>query len=89
MGMMGDLQRADLSSSVALNEAESKALWDLVEAPGERLWMNFLREATSDALKTRQFVARSEPALIAAVGLDRTSAIEPSICWLTVCSYRR
>ena len=55
-----------------MNQAESEALWELAERPGERLWMRYLREAISDPLRVRQLVARSEPAFVAELGLDRT-----------------
>ena len=70
MGMAGVMQIKVLSPA-PLNEAESETLWELVDRPGERLWMRYLREAISDPLRTTQLVARSEPALVAALGLDR------------------
>ena len=69
--MMGQKFAANASSPNTLSEPESEALWELAEKPGERLWLRYLNEATHDPLRTRQFVARSEPALVAALGLDR------------------
>jgi hypothetical protein len=74
MGMMDGMMRAmrmrDGDHSGRLNEPELEALWELAEHPGGRLWLRFLDEATEDPLRARQLFARSEPALIAAVGLD-------------------
>jgi serine/threonine protein kinase len=53
-----------------LSEPEVEALWELAERPGERLWLRFVEEALRGRLTTRQFAARAEPALVAAVGLD-------------------
>jgi len=55
-----------------LTYPESEALWELAEHRGERLWLRYLNEAIHDPLRTRQLVARSEPALVAALGLDRS-----------------
>ena len=49
---------------------EVEALWELAEARDERLRMRFLDEAIRDPMPVRQLLARAEPALIAAVGLD-------------------
>jgi len=54
-----------------LSEPETAALWELSRHQGEPIGLRFLDEATSDPLTARQLRARSEPALIAAVGLDR------------------
>jgi hypothetical protein len=58
------------NESDELNEPELRALWELAEHPGERLWLHYLDEATRTPNTTRQLVARSEPAFIAALGLD-------------------
>jgi len=72
-GMMrGGMGTPNASTFAPLNEPESEALWELAEHPGEGLWLRYLSEATDDPLRTRQLIARAEPALIAALGLDRT-----------------
>jgi len=70
MGMMQSMMTRG-NNSARLNEPESLALWELAERPSERLWLRYLDEATRDPIMTRQLIARSEPALIAALGLDR------------------
>jgi hypothetical protein len=55
---------------VRLNERESVALWELAESQDERLRMRFLEEGIRDPISARQLLARPEPPLIAAVGLD-------------------
>jgi hypothetical protein len=56
--------------TVTLTEPEAEALWELAEQPGGRLWLRFVEEGTRAPLAARQFRARAEPALVAAVGLD-------------------
>ncbi len=51
---------------------EANALWQLAENPGERIWLRFIDLGTRDPFALQQLGARSEPAMIAAVGLDRT-----------------
>jgi predicted Ser/Thr protein kinase len=53
-----------------LSESEAAAMWELAESSDEHLRMRFLDEATRDPLTARQLRVRSEPAMIAAVGLD-------------------
>jgi hypothetical protein len=55
----------------SLTDPEIVALWELAESGDERLRMRFLVEATRDPLTARQLCTRSEPALIAALGLDQ------------------
>jgi Protein kinase domain len=52
------------------SEPETTALWELSLHQDEPIGLRFLDEATRDPLAMRQLRARSEPALIAAVGLD-------------------
>ncbi len=63
----------------ALSPTETEAFWELAEHGARSLGLRCLHEATRDPLGSRQLCARSEPALIAAVGLDeekRRQAIE-------------
>jgi tRNA A-37 threonylcarbamoyl transferase component Bud32 len=60
----------DEQSHEALSEAEIAALWELSRLQSEPVGLRFLDEATSDPLMARQLRSRSEPALIAAIGLD-------------------
>jgi hypothetical protein len=53
-----------------LSEPETVALWELSLHQGEPIGLRFLDEATRDPIAVRQLRARSEPTLIAAVGLD-------------------
>jgi hypothetical protein len=55
-------------SEAILSEPEAEALWRLAENPDDRLRMRFLDEATYDAVMARQVRARSEAAMVAAVG---------------------
>ena len=60
-------------------QSEVEALWKLTGHGAESLGLRFLDEATRAPMTTRQLCARTEPALIAAVGLDlkkREQAIE-------------
>jgi tRNA A-37 threonylcarbamoyl transferase component Bud32 len=75
----GDLERALGRSLVRplqrdvrfmITEPEAEALWELAQAPGERLWECFLREGTLTPRTCSQLAGRTEPALIAAVGLN-------------------
>jgi tRNA A-37 threonylcarbamoyl transferase component Bud32 len=54
----------------ALSEPEAEALWELAQNPADRLWLQFVNEASRTPLTASQLGARAEPALIAAVGLD-------------------
>ncbi|MFI5457041.1 MAG: serine/threonine-protein kinase [Isosphaerales bacterium] len=60
----------DEANHETLSEPETGALWELSLHQGEPIGLRFLDEATSNPLTARQLRARSEPALIAAVGLD-------------------
>jgi hypothetical protein len=53
-----------------LSEPEAEAIWRLAEDPGDHLWMRFLYEATRNPVTARQLRARSEAAMVAAVGVD-------------------
>ncbi len=53
-----------------LTDTEVERLWELAEERDDRLRMRFLYEAIRDPMAVRQLLARAEPALIAAVGLD-------------------
>ncbi len=53
-----------------LSGPETGALWELSLQQGKPIGLRFLEEATRDPLDVRQLRARSEPVLIAAVGLD-------------------
>ena len=58
---------------------ESEALWKLARFDDNRIWLRFLDEATLDPVTTSQLQSCSQPAMIAAVGLDslrRTRASE-------------
>jgi tRNA A-37 threonylcarbamoyl transferase component Bud32 len=61
--------REDATNDV-LTVPESEALWELAQSPSERLRNWFVTEALARPLSTTQLACRSEPALIAAVGLD-------------------
>ncbi len=52
-------------------QLEVEALWELAGHAAESLGFRLLDEATRAPMTTRQLCARSEPALIAAVGLDQ------------------
>ena len=54
----------------SLSEPELAALWELTLHPDEPIGVRFLDEATRDSFTARQLRSRSEPALIAAIGLD-------------------
>ena len=58
-------------ANVVLGELEVENLWRLAEQGSESLGIRFMDEATRGAKTTRQLCARSEPALVAAVGLDQ------------------
>jgi tRNA A-37 threonylcarbamoyl transferase component Bud32 len=53
-----------------LSEPEAMALWELSLQQETPIGLRFLDEATRDPLALRQLRGRSEPALVAAVGLD-------------------
>ena len=53
-----------------LSKPEVEALWELASQTSESPRERFLDEALQDPLTLRQLRARSEPALIAAIGLD-------------------
>jgi predicted Ser/Thr protein kinase len=55
-----------------LSEPEVEALWELTGQSSESLRERFLDEAIREPLAFRQLQARSEPALIAALGFDPT-----------------
>ncbi len=55
-----------------MSEPEITALWELSQLHSDSIGLCFLDEATRDPLTARQLRARSEPALIAAIGLDPT-----------------
>jgi hypothetical protein len=67
----GLIRPLELRDAKQFTEPELESLWELAEKPGERLWLRFLEEATRDPLTTRQLLARAEPSLVAALGLDR------------------
>jgi tRNA A-37 threonylcarbamoyl transferase component Bud32 len=54
----------------ALSAPEMAALWELSFHQAEPIGKRFLDEATSNPVTARQLCARSEPALIAALGLN-------------------
>ncbi len=60
-----------------LSESESEALWELAQGQA-RLGLRFLQEAIRTPLTTTQLRWRSEPALIAAIGLDPERRIRAS-----------
>ena len=60
----------DLKNHETLSEPEHVALWELASLQGKPLGLRFLEEATLAPLTSRQLLSRSEPALVAAVGLD-------------------
>ena len=53
-----------------LSIPEAEALWELARLGDTDIGLRFLDEATRDPITVSQLGARSEPALIAAVGLD-------------------
>jgi uncharacterized protein (DUF2267 family) len=53
-----------------LSLLEAEALWELARLGDTDIGLRFLDEATKDPITLSQLGARSEPALIAAVGLD-------------------
>jgi predicted Ser/Thr protein kinase len=53
-----------------LSEPETVALWELALNQDKPIGLRFLDEAARDPMAARQLRARSEPALIAALGLD-------------------
>ncbi len=61
--------REDATEEV-LTEPEAEALWELAQSPSERLRHWFVTEALVRPLSAAQFRGRSEPVLIAGVGLD-------------------
>ena len=61
---------ADDAERRTLSEQESGALWELSLNQGQPIGFRFLDESTRDPIALRQLRARSEPVLVAAVGLD-------------------
>ena len=57
-----------------LSVPESESLWELARLGDKEIGLRFLDEATRDPITLSQLRARSEPALIAAVGLDESEA---------------
>src|SRR5262249_30651913 len=57
-------------SNPILSEPEAAALWELAGLAGKPIGLRVLDEATRDPLAVGQLAARSEPALIVAIGLD-------------------
>ena len=55
-----------------LSVPESESLWELARLGDKDIGLRFLDEATRDPITLSQLRARSEPALIAAVGLDES-----------------
>src|SRR5271166_3763026 len=55
-----------------LSIPEAEALWELARLGDTDIGLRFLDEATRDPITLSQLGARSEPALIAAVGLDES-----------------
>ncbi|MFO0957323.1 MAG: serine/threonine-protein kinase [Isosphaeraceae bacterium] len=53
-----------------LSTAEAESLWELARLGNTNVGHRFLDEATKDPIALTQLYSRSEPALIAAVGLD-------------------
>jgi hypothetical protein len=68
---MGGMSMMSVRNPDRLSEPESAALWELAEHSTEQLRLRYLDEATRDPIMLRQLSARSQPALIAALGLDR------------------
>ncbi len=60
----------DLRGGEALSEPEITAVWELSRHQREPIALRFLDEATRDPITAVQLRTRSEPALIAAIGLD-------------------
>ncbi len=60
----------DLQGGEALSEPEITAFWELSRHQREPIALRFLDEATRDPITAVQLRTRSEPALIAAIGLD-------------------
>src|SRR5262249_26130352 len=54
----------------ALSRLEGESLWELARLGNANFAIRFLEEATRDAISLNQLYVRSEPALIAALGLD-------------------
>ncbi len=54
----------------SLSDPEVEALWDLASQDRDSFKLRFLDEAIGDPLTLRQLLSRSEPALIATIGLD-------------------
>jgi predicted Ser/Thr protein kinase len=70
MRMMGGAGGPPSPSFTHLNGPEVQALWELAGLSEEPLRLRFLDEGTRNAETARQLAVRSEPTLIAAVGLD-------------------
>ena len=63
------------SKTAGLTDPETEALWELAESTDERLRVRFLDEATRSAMTAYQLCSRSEPTLIAAVGLGSSRRV--------------
>ncbi len=59
-----------LRSSPILSEPECRSLWTLASSDSARLRLRFLAEGIATELDARQLLARSDYALIAAIGLN-------------------
>ena len=66
------------SEGVDLSLPETKALWELARLGDTGIGLRFLEEATRDPISAAQLRARSEPALIAAIGLDSQKRVRGS-----------
>jgi serine/threonine protein kinase len=61
---------AEYEEKDVLPPIETDAFWELAGNGSGSLGLRYLHEATRDPMSTRQLCARSEPAMIAAVGLN-------------------
>ncbi|MGE3820416.1 MAG: serine/threonine-protein kinase, partial [Isosphaeraceae bacterium] len=68
----------DGSESIPLSLPELESLWELARLGDTTLGLRFLDEATRDPVLLSQLRARTEPAMIAAVGLDPAKRDEAS-----------
>jgi serine/threonine protein kinase len=68
-------QRADSAKNEPLTDSEIEALWELAESDSTDLRYRFVKEALRSPLTTRQLRVRAEPAIHAAVGLDRRKQV--------------
>jgi serine/threonine protein kinase len=60
----------DGEAKTALSEPEAESLWELARLGETNIGLRFLHEAINDPIAMSQLSARSEPALIAAIGLN-------------------